>query len=149
MTAMQYQGAPPGYGVPPLAGWGSRVGGYLIDLIISMVPYFVFVVLGMLIGGGGGSALILLGVLISIGLSVYNRWILSGRTGQTWGRSALGIRMISEQTGQPIGAGMAFVRDLAHIVDSLICYIGWLFPLWDSKKQTLGDKIMGTVVVQG
>ena len=40
------------------------------------------------------------------------------------------------------------MRQLAHIVDSLICYIGWLFPLWDAKRQTIGDKIMGTVVVK-
>jgi hypothetical protein len=26
----------------------------------------------------------------------------------------------------------------------LICYIGWLFPLWDAKRQTIGDKIMTT-----
>jgi hypothetical protein len=42
---------------------------------------------------------------------------------------------------------MAFVRDLAHIVDSVICYVGFLFPLWDAKKQTLADKIVKTVVV--
>ena len=27
----------------------------------------------------------------------------------------------------------------------LICYIGYLFPLWDAKRQTLADKIMTTV----
>jgi hypothetical protein len=43
--------------------------------------------------------------------------------------------------------GMAFVRDLCHIVDSLICYIGYLFPLWDAQRQTLADKIMSTVVI--
>jgi uncharacterized RDD family membrane protein YckC len=42
---------------------------------------------------------------------------------------------------------MAFVRDIAHIVDSVICFVGYLFPLWDSKRQTLADKIVGTVVV--
>jgi RDD family len=42
---------------------------------------------------------------------------------------------------------MAFVRDLAHIIDSIICYIGWLFPLWDARRQTIADKIMSTVVV--
>lgn len=148
MTAMQNQGAPPAYGVPPLAGWGSRAGAYLIDAIIIGVPYAIFLVIGRIVGGGAGGAIIGLGALIGFGLSIYNRWILGGRTGQTWGRSALNIRLIGEQTGQPIGAGMAFVRDLAHIVDSLICYIGWLFPLWDAKKQTIADKIMKTVVVQ-
>ena len=27
------------------------------------------------------------------------------------------------------------------------CYFGWLFPLWDAKRQTFADKIIGTVVV--
>ena len=58
-----------------------------------------------------------------------------------------GVKLVKEVTGQPIGMGMAFVRDLAHIVDSLICYVGWLFPLWDAKRQTLADKMLGTVVV--
>ena len=40
-----------------------------------------------------------------------------------------------------------FVRQLAHIVDSLVCYLGWLWPLWDSKNQTFADKIMSTVVI--
>jgi len=148
MTAMQDQGAPPAYGVPPLAGWGSRVGGYLIDGIIAGVPNAILGVIGGAVGGGTGTLITIVGALVGLGLVVYNRWILGGRTGQSWGRSALGIRLIGEQTGQPIGAGMAFVRDIAHIVDTVICYIGWLFPLWDAKKQTIADKIMKTVVVQ-
>jgi hypothetical protein len=32
-------------------------------------------------------------------------------------------------------------------VDTIICYIGWLFPLWDAKRQTIADKIMSTVCV--
>jgi uncharacterized RDD family membrane protein YckC len=145
---MQDQGAPPGYGAPPLAGWGSRVGGYLIDGIIAWLPYLVLAVIGAIVGGSARTLFIVLGALIGIGITGYNRWFMAGRTGQSWGRSALNIRLIGERTGQPIGAGMAFVRDLAHIVDSLICYIGWLFPLWDAKKQTLADKIVQTVVVQ-
>jgi uncharacterized RDD family membrane protein YckC len=148
MTAMQNQGAPPAYGYPPLAGWGSRVGAYLIDSIIATVPYFIFLVIGAIVGGGARVALIVIGALIGLGIQIYNRWIMAGRTGQSWGRSALGIRLISEQTGQPIGGGMAFVRDLAHFVDSLICYIGWLFPLWDSKKQTIADKMVSTLVIK-
>jgi len=48
---------------------------------------------------------------------------------------------------EPIGAGMAFVRDICHILDSLACYIGFLFPLWDAKRQTFADKIIHTVVI--
>jgi hypothetical protein len=46
-----------------------------------------------------------------------------------------------------MGGGMCFFRQLAHYVDSLACYLGWLWPLWDARHQTLADKIMGTVVV--
>ncbi len=57
------------------------------------------------------------------------------------------MKLIGEQTGQPIGAGMSFVRQLAHIVDSLLCNLGYLWPLWDRKRQTFSDKIMSTVVI--
>ena len=80
-------------------------------------------------------------------MAVYNRWYKGGTTGQTIGRGVAGVKLIKEATGQPIGMGMAFVRDLAHIVDSLICYVGWFFPLWDAKRQTLADKMLSTVVV--
>ena len=52
---------------------------------------------------------------------------------------------MGEATGQPIGFTNGVIRQLAHIVDSIICYIGYLFPLWDGKRQTLADKIMTTV----
>jgi uncharacterized RDD family membrane protein YckC len=28
------------------------------------------------------------------------------------------------------------------------CYVGYLWPLWDDKRQTFADKILGTVVVE-
>ena len=59
----------------------------------------------------------------------------------------LKLRLVSEETGQPIGMLMAFVRDICHIIDSIICFIGYLFPLWDSKRQTIADKIVKTVVI--
>ncbi len=142
MTAMQGQGAPQMYAAPPLAGWGSRAGGYIVDAIISGVPYAILLAVGETITT-------VLGALIAIGLTAYNRWFMAGKTGQSWGRKAVGVRLIGAETGQPIGAGMAFVRDIAHIVDNVICYIGWLFPLWDAKKQTIADKIVKTVVVKG
>ncbi len=121
------------------ANWPQRVGAYLIDL----VPVFVLI----LIGRAAGGAIFIVLYLASLAVSIYNRWILAGKSGQSWGKQVLGIRLVKEDTGEPIGGLMAFVRDIAHIVDSIICYIGFLFPLWDSKRQTLADKIMSTVVV--
>ncbi len=132
-----------GYGNAPAANyanWLQRVGAYLIDVI----PAIILEIIGLATHSTG---IYLLCVLIALVIVGYNRWFLAGRTGQSWGKKALGLSLVSEATGQPIGAGMAFVRDICHIVDSITCYIGWLFPLWDAKRQTLADKIMKTVVI--
>ena len=134
---------PGGYGNAPAANyanWLQRVGGYIIDVIPAIILEFIGI-------ATHNSAIYFLCIIIAIAIVGYNRWFLAGKTGQSWGKKALGLTLVGETTGQPIGAGMAFVRDICHIVDSIICYIGWLFPLWDSKRQTLADKIMKTVVV--
>jgi hypothetical protein len=86
-------------------------------------------------------------VLAQIGLIVYNRWVIGGRTGQTWGRKMVRIRLQSEETGEPIGIGRTIKRDFAHIVDGFPWGIGALWPLWDARRQTFADKTMNTVVV--
>jgi uncharacterized RDD family membrane protein YckC len=146
-----YPPAPGGYGAPAgyggnyaapgnYANWGQRVGAYLIDVI----PVAILDGIGYATRNFGVYALL---ALVGLGITAYNRWFQAGKTGQSWGKRALGITLLSEQTGQPIGAGMAFVRDICHFVDAIICYIGFLFPLWDAKRQTLADKIVRTVVV--
>ncbi|MEV4626377.1 RDD family protein [Micromonospora sp. NPDC049523] len=129
------------------ANWGMRVGAYLIDALVT-APFYV--IAGVLTGDDGTPGPIsFVFYLLGLAVHVYNRWIQAGKTGRSWGKQALGISLVAEATGQPIGAGKAFLRDLAHIVDGIICYIGYLFPIWDAKRQTLADKIMSTVVVKG
>ncbi len=61
------------------------------------------------------------------------------------GKSMLRFKVVGEGTGAPIGFGMSVVRQLAHVIDSAICGIGYLFPLWDAKRQTIADKLIHTV----
>ncbi|MFF3541158.1 RDD family protein [Streptomyces platensis] len=70
-----------------------------------------------------------------------------GASGQTPGKKALGVKVIKETTGQPLGFGMTFVRYLCRYLNGLLCGLGWLWPLWDDKSQTWADKLAGTVVV--
>jgi len=156
-------------GYPPstYAHWGQRVAARLLDGIFAL-PFIVIVIVGVVIvsantrttidaeGYGtthldGGAALgfviMGLGYLAILVFEIWNTVFRQGRTGWSLGKRAMGIRLISEETGQPMGAGLCFVRQLAHIVDGIICYIGYLWPLWDAKRQTLADKIMSTVVV--
>ena len=84
-------------------------------------------------------------ILISLVYSIWNYFYRQGTTGSTVGKSIMNFKVVSEKTGQPIGFLLAFVRQLAHAVDNAILGIGYLFPLWDAKRQTLADKIMSTV----
>jgi uncharacterized RDD family membrane protein YckC len=150
----------PGYQAPPPSGyaggtgpsaayanWGQRVGAYLIDQAPIIGGYIVLAILGAILHDVISVILAFVFWIGAIGWFVYNRCIQMGNTGQSLGKRVVGIKLISESTGQPIGAGMAFVRDLCHIVDEIICFVGFLFPLWDAKAQTLADKIVSTVVI--
>jgi uncharacterized RDD family membrane protein YckC len=141
---------PPGapFGAPQnYANWGQRAGALIIDQAPIIVVYILAVILTFSGARPIGFALYGLGGLIGLGWAVYNRWIQQGNTGQSLGKRILGIKLVSEQTGQPVGAGTAFLRDLCHIVDGLPCYVGYLWPLWDDKSQTFADKIVTSVVV--
>ena len=121
------------------ANWIQRVAAYLIDLAPPVILLLVLVRIDV--------ALTVIGWLLALGWIAYNRWYLGGTTGQSVGKKALNICLVREDTWQPIGILMAFVRDVCHLVDSVVCYVGFLFPLWDAKRQTLADKIVRTVVV--
>jgi uncharacterized RDD family membrane protein YckC len=136
-----------------LANWPQRVGAYLIDYLIAAIPAFLAVLLfsgtdpGETPSAGAGVVAFLL-YLVSLGIWIYNRAIQMGRTGQSWGKQVLNLRLVRMADGQPMGAGMCFLRDLLHILDALICYIGYLWPIWDARRQCLfSDKIMNTVVL--
>jgi uncharacterized RDD family membrane protein YckC len=149
---------------PDLAPWGKRVAAYLIDFIpavigevILAVGYAIFIASVARQGAAGTTnvdftaglvPLIIGGVVLlaSLGWDFYNRWILAGKSGQSLGKRLLNISLVGELTGRPIGPLNAFLRDLVHILDGF-AYVGFLWPLWDDKKQTFADMLMKTIVI--
>lgn len=127
------------------ATWFARVGGYVID---SLVPAPLFLLAGIVDNGYGRSAPYIVLVAAGFLLNAYNRWYRAGKMGQSWGRQVVGIRLLMERTGQPVGVARAALRDVTHLLDSLPVYIGYLFPLWTRKKQTIADMVMRTVVMK-
>ncbi|MEU6603440.1 RDD family protein [Streptomyces flaveolus] len=134
------------------AGWWSRAGATMIDGLLLGVPNGVLAAIGGIMAATGGNtwvivAVILLSVIVLIGTYVW-QLVQEGRSGQTIGKKALGIRLVRIADGQPLGVVLAFVRRLCHFIDSLVFYLGWLLPIWDAKKQTLADKIVDSVVLK-
>ncbi|MEU8529808.1 MULTISPECIES: RDD family protein [Streptomyces] len=138
----------PGGGMPELAHWGQRVGAHLLDMLIIIGPMYAlgFINLAMSDNGEPG-AIFFIGVVYAIGMGFFQLY-REGSTGQTIGKKVLGISLHREADGRVLGFGFALVRKIAHILDGMACYIGWLWPLWDEKNQTFADKVCSTVVVK-
>jgi uncharacterized RDD family membrane protein YckC len=156
---------PPVNLVPPppsaYAAWGRRVKARLVDLlptylglIIFYVGYLILIVRLTQTGEStadveGAAVTMIVGlsvVLASLAWIGYNRWFTAGRTGQSLGKRVNKIRLIGGETMAPVGVKNAFIRDLVHILDALTL-VGYLWPLWDERRQTFADQIMKTVVI--
>jgi uncharacterized RDD family membrane protein YckC len=138
-----------------IAGAGSRfaagvldglilVGSYLALVILVLIPVafdptrFSGFVLGLLAGGG------LLAVL------AYHMLFHALRGGQTPGKRALGIRVLSAD-GMPPSVMQIVLRALLWPVDVLLAVpapIGLILVAATSKHQRLGDLVAGTLVVR-
>lgn len=90
----------------------------------------------------------LVALLVAVLWTVGNRWWLQGRTGRSLGKRALGLTLLGDWTGAPVGIRHVALRDLVHALDALTV-VGYLEPLWDPRRQTLADKLTRTVVTCG
>lgn len=121
-----------------LAPWGTRVLGFLIDygpLLVINIVFFRSSTIFTLSGVVGVLYWVLLGYL-------------DGISGQTPGKAIMGTRVVDTE-GNLIGGGAGIGRKFVHILDSLVCMLGWFLPLVDSKRQTIADKVMTTYVIDG
>jgi len=161
-----YQAYQQGYGGPAAyAGFGSRLGALLIDGLISVIFAIPVAVAWFAVpkhresctvngepgtckvpNGSGWAIVIGLGVVAIVAyLVIYCRMVGKG---QSWGMKAVGNKVVSADSGQPIGTGRSVGRYFAHIISGFVCYLGYLWMLWDSKKQTWHDKVVGSIVVK-
>ena len=81
---------------------------------------------------------------VAILLMLVNRLLLPTLTGWSLGRGLFGIAVV-RRDGTPIGPWGLLLRDLAHLLDT-VSVVGWLWPLWDSRRRTFADMLLGTEV---
>lgn len=82
---------------------------------------------------------------------IFALWNFLGRqgaTGRTIGKSIIGISTVGDLSGRAIGGTDIFLRQLVHLLD-LISIVGFLWPLWDPRRETFADKICGSRVING
>jgi uncharacterized RDD family membrane protein YckC len=135
---------PDGASRPP-ASFGVRVISFLIDYVAPLLILGVLFLIGFVV-----NSLVLTIVLGAVGCFGVLAFLLSnscyqqGITGQSFGRRLTRTMLVKIGTGAPIGFGTALLRQVCHLVEF---GIGFLWPLWDRRRQTFADKIVGSIVV--
>jgi uncharacterized RDD family membrane protein YckC len=153
--------------------WGTRVLAWLIDFIpLAILEGIGW---GLLLGtqetacvtdtseydlgefcASGASTLGQVSIAVTGILAlVYWIWNLGyrqGTTGSSIGKSIMKFKIVNEKTGQPVGFGMSFLREVIYWVAAGLCFgvlwlVAVLFPLWDPKRQTLVDKILTQIAL--
>jgi uncharacterized RDD family membrane protein YckC len=130
--------------VPRYASWGRRVWASTLDAIFNVL---LLIPVGIVVAFAGSDLANYAGLLLSL---VYFTLGHGGATGQTWGKKLAGIRVVHE-SGAPLGYVRALIRWAVAIGLTILLIIpnliDVLWPLWDSKKQALRDKAVGSIVV--
>jgi uncharacterized RDD family membrane protein YckC len=162
------QQPPPANWAPPIqtgpapgvsyAGAGQRLIAYIVDGFIMGLIVWFFIIIGTIIAavsasgntvnGGGvavGGIFLLVGIAVDILWKPY--WWSHG--GQTPAYKMLHLRVVREQDGGPLGFGQAFLRLIGYIINDLIFGIplGFIWVLFDARRQGWHDKIANTVVI--
>ncbi|GLZ50516.1 RDD family protein [Actinomycetospora sp. NBRC 106378] len=150
---------PPGYGGPAaLPGdvevVGQRIGQYLLDSLLAIVPLFVLIIVGTTLASLGSTSLAVIGLLIT-GLAyvvaiaasfLVLAWWPSRNQGQTPAMKWLGLRIVRQEDGGEPTLGQHSLRWLLLLVESGL--IGLIVMLVSQRKQRLGDMVANTLVVR-
>ncbi len=145
-------------------GFWRRAVAYGIDKTILQVVCLILLLAGMLATGlslpayhrgrgGGLFGSMLDGPFLAFYYAVtvfvdmvYFTWF-HGAAGQTPGKMLLKLRVV-QPTGDPISFGTAFLRWVGYIISSAVVFVGFIWVVFDRRKQSWHDKIAGTVVVR-
>lgn len=138
--------------VPPVAssgspaGWWARAGAFTIDVLFGLGLLATILMIGFAAPQQGFWPCMILAGAVLLAVLV-NRLLLPAATGWSLGRSLFGIAVVRSD-GKPIGPWRLLVRDLAHLIDTVPLFLGWLWPLIDSRGRTFADLITRTQVRQ-
>jgi len=144
------------------AGFVSRFVGFLLDVallmvVLSLTTTFVNALVGLfnleaLVGRfmTGDSAAAAVGVALT-GLAgtlfvVAYGVIAWGLNGQTVGDLLVGVRVVRAD-GHRVSFGRALVRMIGCYVSGLALFLGFIWAIYDGRRQGWHDKLAGTVVV--
>ena len=125
-------------------GFGPRFVAWLVDVIVLVVVAGVLGALLGLLGSSSGWLTNFAGLIISIGYFVFYQEY----AGQTLGKKAMGIKVVDYSGGKPSYMTFFLREIIGKFISGFVFGLGYLWILWDPKKQGWHDKIASTYVVK-
>ncbi len=130
----------------PLASWPARAGALCLDVLLGLGVLAVLVPVALTAPERGWLWWVYMATAaVIVLLMLANRWLLPATNGWSLGRALVGIRVVRGDGGE-VGFGRLLARDLAHLLDTAALFVGWLWPLWDSRNRTFADLLLRTEV---
>jgi uncharacterized RDD family membrane protein YckC len=79
--------------------------------------------------------------------ALYSILLWVGWNGQTIGKKIMKIKVVRED-GKPLDYPTAIIRYIGYIISTIPLFLGYLWVIWDDKKQGFHDKLARTLVVK-
>ena len=134
-------------------GFNRRLVAALLDGLILLTGTFILVLVVGLIGVylniySNDEIIPVDGLVIICGLllSVFYYVVAWSKSGQTIAKNVLGIKVVGSD-GQPLSVGRALLRYLGYIISALPLSLGFLWIVFDHKRQGWHDKIASSYAI--
>ncbi|CAA0124680.1 Proline-rich antigen [Mycolicibacterium vanbaalenii] len=132
--------------VSELATWPARAGALAVDVLPGAGVVATMALLALTAPADSGLWWLFTGVgAVTLFVMALNRLVLPHAVGWTLGRALFGIAVV-RSSGEPLGVWRLTARELAHLLDTLALFVGWLWPLWDRRRRTFADLLAKTEV---
>ena len=127
---------------------GLRAVAAIIDTALLFVVGYL---IALATGGTSEGGFLLQGVPFFIWLAIALAYyiVMEARSGATLGKRVIGLKVVKLEGGAPLDWQASIARNVLRLIDGLFFYLVGAIVVWTSdKKQRLGDKVAGTVVVR-
>jgi uncharacterized RDD family membrane protein YckC len=129
-------------------GVGLRAVATIIDTaLLFIVGYIIALFTGDTTGGGFQLSGLPFFLWLIIAIGYYT--VMEAQSGATIGKRLVGLKVVKLDAAAPIDMQTSLVRNVLRLVDGFLFYLVGAISVWMSdKKQRIGDRVAGTVVIR-
>lgn len=143
------------------AGFGMRLGAYLIDIIpiVILISIFLYSTFGLNPFNSGNSVIDLghefekaISVKAMVRYLSFFMWIIycsimeASLYEGTFGKKIIGIK-VTDKDGNPLTIGQSIIRNLTKVISYIALALGFIWVLFDKERRSWHDIIAKTYVV--